>query len=96
MNKEAMEHDAAMEKKHTGNEPVDNCRSIAAKFFGVSFESTYCVMFAFVLGGYKAWCSSSEVHGDRGQYIEVVYDQNKEQFYVIHYTEKTRFTVLET
>ena len=86
----AMEHDREMEYKFDASEPIDNCVSLAAHVLGVSKESTYVVMFAFVLGGYKAWCSSSEIHDDHGHYVEVVYNGEKNEFYAIHYEETDR------
>lgn len=86
----AMQHDKKMEKRFHGNEPIDRCRNLAAKALGVSVESTYVVMFSFVLGGFKAFCSSSEMHDKHGHYIEVVYDGFKERYYVIHYEETFR------
>ena len=50
-------------------------------------------MFAFTLGSYKAFCSSSQVHEDKGQYVEVVYNADKNQHYVIKYRETDRKTV---
>lgn len=90
---EAMKHDAEMERKFDAIEPIENCRHLAAKALGVTKESTYVVMFAFTLGCYKALCSSSEMHDNHGHYVEVVYDGNKDQFYVIHYEESERITI---
>lgn len=89
----AMIHDRKMERTYLPREPIDNCVRLAAEEFGVSEDSTYVVMFSFVLGGYKALCSSSEVHDDHGHYVEVVYNDRKDEFYVIHYEETNRKTV---
>ena len=91
--KEALEHDKAIEEKYKDNDsPVEMCLSVAAQALKVSYESTYVVMFAFVLGGYKALCSSSEIHDDHGHYVEVVYNDRKDEFYAIHYEETERMT----
>lgn len=87
---EAIKHDKEMENRFYGNEPIDRCRSLAANALGVSVESTYVVMFSFVLGVFKAFCSSSEMHDKHGRYIEVVYDNFKNRYYVIHYEETFR------
>lgn len=90
---EAMKHDKAMEERYEDKSPIDVCRQLAAYEFGVSFESTYVVMFAFTLGSYKAFCSSSQVHEDKGQYVEVVFNADKNQHYVVKYRETDRKTV---
>lgn len=87
---EAMRHDKKMETKWSGNEPIDRCREIAANALGVTFNSVYVVMFSFVLGSFKALCSSSEMHDTHGHYIEVVFDCVKNCYYVIHYEESFR------
>lgn len=91
----AMEHDREMECKYEAHGPMNNCIKFAAKILGVSEESTYIVMFAFVLGGYKALCSSSEVHDDHGHYVEVVYNDIYDEFYVIKYEETSRATFVK-
>ena len=91
----AMKHDREMEELYKGDSPALNCRKIASKMLGVSLDSTYCVMFAFTLGSYKAFCSSSEVHDQYGHYVEVVYDKDADKFYCIHYEESGRTDVLE-
>lgn len=90
---EAMKWDGSMEEKYKDKSPIDICRQLAADEFGVSFESTYVVMFAFTLGSYKAFCSSSQVHEDKGQYVEVVYNADKNQHYVVKYRETDRKTM---
>lgn len=87
---EAMRHDNEMEKLWHGSAPIDRCRELAANELGVSLESTYVVMFSFVLGSFKALCSSSEMHDTLGHYIEVVFDGVKNRYYVIHYEESSR------
>lgn len=89
----AMIHDREMERIYSPKEPIDNCIKLAAEELEVSEDSTYVVMFSFVLGGYKALCSSSEINDDHGHYVEVVYNDRKNEFYVIHYEEKNRKTV---
>lgn len=89
----AMAHDRRMEEKYRGISPVEKCVELAAQELNVSKESTYTVMFAFVLGGYKALCSSSEIHDDHGIYVEVVYNDRKNEFYVVRYEETNRKTV---
>lgn len=89
---QAMEHDREMERRFHGNTPVDKCRKLAANALGVSYDSTYVVMFSFVLGHFKAFCSSSEMHDNHGHYIEVVYNDCTEEYYVIHYEETSRET----
>lgn len=89
----ALVHDQEMEKKYPAHQPIDNCIALAAKYLGVSKDSTYVVMFSFVLGGYKAFCSSSEIHDDHGHYVEVVYNDRKDEFYVIHYEQTERETI---
>lgn len=89
----AMAHDREMEEKYRGISPVEQCVELAAQELNVSKESTYTVMFAFVLGGYKALCSSSEIHDDHGVYVEVVYNDRKNEFYVVRYEETDRKTV---
>lgn len=86
----AMEHDREMERRFYGNLPVDICRKIAANALGVSYESTYVVMFSFVLGDFKAFCSSSEMHDNHEHYIEVVYNDFAKEYYVIHYEQTSR------
>lgn len=89
----ALEHDKLMEVKFKDKMPTDICREFAAREFGVSVESTYVVMFSFVLGGYKAFCSSSELDDDDGgQYVEVVYNGEEDEFYTIRYKEANRRT----
>lgn len=83
----AMAHDGEMEKRYKASEPIDRCLEIAADSLGVSKDSVYVVMFSFVLGGYKAFCSSSEIHDDHGHYVEVVYNDRKDEFYAIPYEE---------
>lgn len=89
----ALAHDREMEKKYPAHQPIDNCITLAAKHLGVSKDSTYVVMFSFVLGGYKAFCSSSEIHDDHGHYVEVIYNDRKDEFYVIHYEQTERETI---
>lgn len=89
----AMAHDREMEKKYKADEPIKRCVEIAANVLGVSKDSTYVVMFSFVLGGYKAFCSSSEIHDDHGHYVEVIYNDHKDEFYAIHYEETGRETI---
>lgn len=86
----AMAHDREMEEKHHGISPIEQCVELAAQELDVSKESTYVVMFAFVLGGYKALCSSSEIYDDHGVYVEVVYNNQRDEFYVIRYDETDR------
>ena len=86
-------YDRKMERTYLPREPIDNCIRLAANELGVSEDSTYVVMFSFVLGGYKAFCSSSEINDDHGHYVEVVYSDHKDEFYVIHYEETNRRTV---
>lgn len=87
---EAMQHDKKMETAWSRNTPIDKCRKIAANALGVSLESTYVVMFSFILGNFKALCSSSEMHDTHGHYIEVVFDGVKNRYYVVHYEESFR------
>jgi len=87
---EAMKHEKETETKWYGNAPIDRCRELAANALGVSLESTYVVMFSFVLGSFKALCSSSEIHDTHGHYIEVVFDGVKNRYYVVHYEESFR------
>lgn len=87
---EAMKHDKKMETTWYGNAPIDKCRELAANALGVNLESTYVVMFSFVLGSFKALCSSSEIHDTHGHYIEVVFDSAKNRYYVVHYEESSR------
>lgn len=87
---EAMKHDKKMEMTWRENAPIDKCRELAANALGVSLESTYVVMFSFVLGCFKALCSSSEMHDTHGHYVEVVFDGTKNRYYVIHYEESSR------
>lgn len=89
----AMAHDREMERKYEAGEPIKHCLEIAAYSLGVSKDSVYVVMFSFVLGGYKAFCSSSEIHDDHGHYVEVVYNDRKDEFYAIHYEETGRETI---
>lgn len=89
----AMIHDREMEEKYHGVSPIKKCVELAAQELDVSKESIYIVMFAFVLGGYKALCSSSEIHGDHGTYVEVVYNDRKDEFYIVRYEETNRKTV---
>lgn len=89
----AMAYDMEMEKKYKASEPIERCLEIAASFLGVSEASVYVVMFSFVLGAYKAFCSSSEIHDDHGHYVEVVYNDLEDKFYVIHYEETGRETI---
>lgn len=89
----AMAHDHEMEEKYHGISPVEQCVELAAQELNVSKKSTYVVMFAFVLGGYKALCSSSEIHDDHGVYVEVVYNDRKNEFYIVRYEETDRKTV---
>ncbi len=93
---EAMHHDKEMETAWSGNAPIDKCRKIAAEALGVSVESTYVVMFSFVLGNFKALCSSSEMHDTHGHYIEVVFDGVKNRYYVVHYEESFRDIEFDT
>lgn len=86
-------HDAKMEQRFKGNEPVENCRSIAAQLLNVSIDSVYTVMFSFVLGGFKAFCSSSELDNDFGTYVEVIYNDEKNEYYAIKYIESDRRTI---
>lgn len=90
---DAMRHDREMEEKFAAHEPIENCIRLAAKELNSTVENTYVVMFAFVLGGYKAFCSSSDVHDSHGHYVEVVYNDDKDEFYVVHYEETGRHTV---
>ena len=87
-----MQHDAIMEAKYNPTEPIDCCREFAAIMLDVSVESVYMVMFSFVLGGYKAFCSSNELHGLHGKYAEVVYNAVKDEWYCILYEETNRVT----
>lgn len=89
----AMAHDREMEKRYKASEPIERCLEIAADFLGVSKDSTYVVMFSFVLGGYKAFCSSSVINDVHGHYVEVVYNDRKDEFYAIHYEETGRETI---
>lgn len=89
----AMAYDREMEKKYKASEPIERCLEIAADSLNVSKASVYVVMFSFVLGGYKAFCSSSEIHDDHGHYIEVIYNDRKDEFYAIHYEETGRETI---
>lgn len=89
----AMAHDREMEKRYKASEPIERCLGIAADSLGVSKDSVYVVMFSFVLGGYKAFCSSSEIHDDHGHYVEVIYNDRKDEFYAIHYEETGRETI---
>lgn len=89
----AMAHDREMEKRYKAGEPIECCLEIAASTLGVSKTSVYVVMFSFVLGGYKAFCSSSEIHDDHGHYVEVIYNDRKDEFYAIHYEETGRETI---
>lgn len=88
----AMKHDREMEARFDAREPIENCIKFAAKELNSAVKNTYVVMFAFVLGGYKALCSSSDVHDSHGHYVEVVYNNDKDEFYVIHYEETNRYT----
>ena len=90
---EAMAYDRKMEKTYYPGEPIERCIELAAQVLDVDMSSVYIVMFAFVLGGYKAWCSSNQIHDDHGHYVEVVYNDRKDEFYVIHYEETERFNV---
>lgn len=92
-NEKAMAHDREMEKKYKASEPIERCLEIAANFLGVSKDSVYVVMFSFVLGGYKAFCSSSEINDDHGHYVEVIYNDRKDEFYAIHYEQTRRETI---
>lgn len=87
----AMEHDREMEKTYLPNEPIERCIELAAQVLDVDMSSVYIVMFAFVLGGYKALCSSNQIHDNHGHYVEVVYNDKKNEFYAIHYEETDRF-----
>lgn len=89
----AMTYDMEMEKKYKASEPIERCLEIAASFLGVSETSVYVVMFSFVLGGYKAFCSSNEIHDDHSHYVEVIYNDRKDEFYAIHYEETERETI---
>lgn len=89
----AMIHDREMEERYEANEPIERCLEIAANFLHVSKTSVYVVMFSFVLGGYKAFCSSNKIHDDHGHYVEVVYNDRKDEFYAIHYEETERETI---
>ncbi len=89
----AMTHDREMEKRYKASEPIERCIEIAANVLNVSKDSTYVVMFSFVLGVYKAFCSSSEIHDDHGHYVEVVYNDLEDKFYAIHYEETGRETI---
>lgn len=91
-NEAAMKHDRYMENKYHGNSPVEKCRELAAKELGVSVDSVYTVTFTFTLGSFKAFCSSSELHNDFGTYVEVVYNAEKNEYYVIRYEQKNRVT----
>lgn len=91
----AMEHDREMERKYEAHGPMNSCIKFAAEVMGVSEESTYIVMFAFVLGGYKAWCASSEIVDDHGHYVEVVYNDIDDEFYVVKYEETSRVTFIK-
>lgn len=90
---DGIKHDIEMEKKYAANEPIENCIRLAAGELNSRVENTYVVMFSFVLGGYKAFCSSSEVHDTHGHYVEVVYNDKKNEFYVIHYEDTNRMTI---
>lgn len=92
-NEVAMKHDSYMESLYQGNAPLEKCRELAAKELGVSLDSVYTVMYSFVLGSFKAFCSSSEMHNDFGTYVEVVYNAEKNEYYVIRYEQKNRVTV---
>lgn len=89
----AMKHDRYMESRYHGNAPVEKCRAIAAKELGVSLDSVYTVTFTFTLGSFKAFCSSSELHNDFGTYVEVVYNAEKNEYYVIRYEQTNRVTI---
>lgn len=91
----AMKHDSYMERRFHGNEPVEKCRFLAAKELGVSLDSVYTVMFSFVLGSFKAFCSSSELHNNFGTYVEVVYNAEKNEYYVIRYEERNRVSIYD-
>lgn len=86
-------HDEKMEQKWKGNSPVEICRFIAAQLLNVPTDSVYTVMFSFVLGGFKAFCSSSALDNDFGTYIEVVYNGEKNEYYAIEYVERYRRTI---
>jgi len=87
----AMAHDREMEETYYPNEPIERCIELTAQVLDVDMSSVYIVMFAFVLGGYKALCSSSQIHDDHGHYVEIVYNDKKNEFYAIHYEETDRF-----
>lgn len=89
----AMLHDAKMERKFKGISPIEICCSIAAKQLDVPTDSVYAVMFSFVLGGFKAFCSSSALDNDFGTYVEVVYNAKKNEYYAIEYIERDRRTI---
>lgn len=89
----AMLYDKEMEKKYKASEPIERCIEITANALNVNKNSVYVVMFSFVLGGYKAFCSSSKIHDDHGHYVEVIYNNRKDEFYAIHYEETGRKTI---
>lgn len=91
----AMKHDRYMETIYHGNAPLEKCRALAAEELGVSIDSVYTVTYTFTLGSFKAFCSSSELHNDFGTYVEVVYNAEKNEYYVIRYEQKNRVTIYD-
>lgn len=92
-NDAAMKHDRYMESIYQGNAPLEKCRALAAKELGVNIDSVYTVTYTFTLGDFKAFCSSNELHNDFGTYVEVVYNKEKNEYYVIRYEQKNRVTI---
>lgn len=89
----ALKHDMRMEAEFAPMAPIEQTRKVAAKVLDVPEDSVYVVMFSFVLGSYKAWCSSNALKCGYGQYAEVVYNHEKHEWYGIRYIEDARVTI---